>query len=161
MSRRNGPSEWPCCSTCNRAKGMLVSTEPMIMAGSDHCGWPLASSGRRGRLPVRASFRRPVAGGAERRQKKAAEEHLLKERRHGDAEGEHQPGGARGELIIFSMGALEGPGIRTWSRIARPKQPRATPASGQNLERHRAAPLQSGEEALVPDHRKDEECNSA
>ena len=36
----------------------------------------------------------PVVGGAERGKKKAAEGHLLKERREGDAEGEEDPGGA-------------------------------------------------------------------
>ena len=108
---------------------MLVSMEPMTMAGRDHCGWPLASRGRGGlwvffsadqsQAVHRAGKRKPRKNISSKNGAKVTPKANINQ-------------AAPGVLIIFSMGALAGPGIRNWSRIARAKHITATPKSGQN-----------------------------
>src|SRR5579859_4101841 len=53
-SRRKGPRDQAVWAPCIKANGMLVISEPTIMAGSDQFGFPSWSRGRRG-APVMCS----------------------------------------------------------------------------------------------------------
>src|SRR5208282_6807336 len=110
---------------------MLVSTEPMSMAESDHCGWPLASSAR-GTEP--RIFSAIQSQAVQSDGKRNPQKNISSKKGAMVTPKANIIHAAPGELIIFSMGELAGPGIRTWSRMAIPKQPRAVAASGPNLE---------------------------
>ena len=135
---------------------MLVRTDATIMA-------EMTTAGDRVGVERRCGFvcdplGRPVPGGAESRQKKAAEEHLLKEGRDGDAEAKHQPCGFRRTHHLFD-GGVGGAGHK---HLVERSQPGA--AQGRCGERpkpfpcHRTAPLDACKEAFIPKKRENDEA---
>lgn len=137
---------------------MLVGTEATTIAESDH--WGMAACVERVRRGLFRHFDDPVAARAKRGQKEAAEEHLLEERRHGDAEGEHHPRGSGGadHFLNGRVGRaghddLIEDGQGEAGRCCGQKQPEAG-------KRHLAAPFEAVEEAFVPYHRKDNEAEA-
>ena len=103
------------------------------------------------------AFGGPVVSGAEGGQEKSAEDDLFKERREGDAKGEHEPGGAGGAEDLVD-GRVLGAGHEEAVDEGKDKaEDGGGKQAAAQVESGLGAPLQAVEEAFVPEERKDED----